>query len=78
MTWMVNHWWWPYMNRELIVKSKDCKSCTAIGKNLKSVIPAGPISDERRIEINVSDAIDRFLIFPAAFFYKKKTSGLSA
>ena len=28
------------MNRGLIVKSTECKPCTAIGKNLKSVIPA--------------------------------------
>ena len=28
------------MNRELIVKATECKPCTAIGKNLKSVITA--------------------------------------
>ena len=28
------------MNRDLLVKSIECKSCTIIGKNLKSVIPA--------------------------------------
>ena len=28
------------MNRELIVKLTECKPCTAIGKNLKSVSPA--------------------------------------
>ena len=28
------------MHRELIVKSTECKPCTAIGKNLTSVIPA--------------------------------------
>ena len=28
------------MNRELIVKATECKRCTVIGKNLKSVIPA--------------------------------------
>ena len=37
---MAIHSWWPYMHRELIVKATECKSCTAIGKNLKSVIPA--------------------------------------
>ena len=37
---MATHSWWPYMHRELIVKSTECKPCTAIGKNLKSVIPA--------------------------------------
>ena len=28
------------MNRELIVKATECKPCTAIGENLKSVTPA--------------------------------------
>ena len=28
------------MNQDLLVKAIECKSCTAIGKNLKSVIPA--------------------------------------
>ena len=28
------------MNRDLLVKAIECKPCTAIGKNLKSVIPA--------------------------------------
>ena len=28
------------MNCELIVEATECKLCTAIGKNLKSVIPA--------------------------------------
>ena len=32
------HCWWPYMNRDLLVKAIECKSCTTIGKNLKSVI----------------------------------------
>ena len=36
---MATHSWWPYMHRELIVKSTECKPCTVIGKNLKSVIP---------------------------------------
>ena len=34
------HCWWPYKNRDLLVKAIECKSCTAIGKNLKPVIPA--------------------------------------
>ena len=34
------HCWWPYMKREIIVKATECKPSTAIGKNLKSVIPA--------------------------------------
>ena len=37
---MAQHCCWPYMNRDLLVKAIECKSCTAIGKNLKSVIPA--------------------------------------
>ena len=37
---IATHCCWPYMNRELIVKSKECKPCTAIAKNLKPVIPA--------------------------------------
>ena len=28
------------MNRELIVKATECKPCTTISKNLRSVIPA--------------------------------------
>ena len=37
---MTTHCWWPYIDRELIVKATECKPCTVIGKNLKSVIPA--------------------------------------
>ena len=37
---VATHCWWPYINREIIVKATECKPCTAIGKNLKSVIPA--------------------------------------
>ena len=37
---MATHCWWPYMNRELIVKATECKPRTVIGKNLKSVFPA--------------------------------------
>ena len=40
MVCMAQHCWWPYMSRDLLVKAIECKSCTAIGKNLKSVIPA--------------------------------------
>ena len=28
------------MNRDLLVRAIECKPCTAIGKNLKSIIPA--------------------------------------
>ena len=37
---MAQHCWWPYMNRDLLFQAIDCKVCTAIGKNLKSIIPA--------------------------------------
>ena len=40
MVCMAQHCWWPYINRDLLVKAIECKSCTAIGKNLKPVIPA--------------------------------------
>ena len=36
---MATHCWWSYINREIIVKAKKCKPCTAIWNNLKSVIP---------------------------------------
>ena len=37
---MAMHCWWPYMNRELVVKETERKSRTAVCRNLKSVIPA--------------------------------------
>ena len=37
---MATHCWWPYIQRELIVKATECKPCTVTGKNLNSVIPA--------------------------------------
>ena len=40
MVCMAQQCWWPYINRDLLVKTIECKSCTAIGKNLKPVIPA--------------------------------------
>ena len=40
MACMAQYCWWPYINRDLLVKATECKSCTAIVKNLKSVIPA--------------------------------------
>ena len=40
MVFMAQHCWWPYMNRDLLVRAIECKPCIAIGKNLKSVIPA--------------------------------------
>ena len=33
---MATHCWWPYINRELIVKATECKPCMVIVKNLKS------------------------------------------
>ena len=40
MVCMAQDCWWPYINRDLLVQAIECKSCTAIGKNLKPVIPA--------------------------------------
>ena len=37
---MAQHCWWSYMNRDLLVRAIECKSCIAIGKILKSIIPA--------------------------------------
>ena len=37
---MATHCWWPYIHRELFVKATECKPCTVIGKNLKSITPA--------------------------------------
>ena len=31
--------WWPYIHRDILAKVSECKACTDIGKNLKSVIP---------------------------------------
>ena len=30
--------WWPYIHRDILAKASECKACTEIGKNLKSVI----------------------------------------
>ena len=30
--------WWPYIHRDILAKASECKTCTEIGKNLKSVI----------------------------------------
>ena len=37
---MAQHCWWPHMNRDLLVRAIECKPCTAVGKNLKSMITA--------------------------------------
>ena len=39
MIFMAKDCWWPYMNRQLIVRATQCKPCSVIGKNLKSVFP---------------------------------------
>ena len=39
MTELGQRLWWPYVNRDLINKSKTCRPCTDFGKNLKSLIP---------------------------------------
>ena len=31
--------WWPFIHRVILAKAIECKACTEIGKNLKSVIP---------------------------------------
>ena len=31
--------WWPYIHRDILAKASDCKGCTEIGKNIKTVIP---------------------------------------
>ena len=31
--------WWPYIHRDILAKASECKACTDIGKNLKSVVP---------------------------------------
>ena len=30
--------WWPYIHRDILAKAIECKACTEIGKNLKSLI----------------------------------------
>ena len=40
MVCMAQQYWWPNMNRDLLVCSIECKSCIAIGKNSISVILA--------------------------------------
>ena len=30
--------WWPYIHRDILAKTIECKACMEIGKNLKSVI----------------------------------------
>ena len=30
--------WWPHIHRDILAKANECKACTEIGKNLKSVI----------------------------------------
>ena len=56
---MATHCWWPYMNRELIVKATECKPCTVIGKNLKSIFPAKQFNPHiPRVEPNQEIQID--------------------
>ena len=31
--------WWPCIHRDILAKTSECKACTEISKNLKSVIP---------------------------------------
>ena len=39
MTELAHRLWWPFINRDLLNKSKTCRPCTEFGKNLKSIIP---------------------------------------
>ena len=38
MTELGQRLWWPFINRDLINKSKTCRPCTEFGKKLKSII----------------------------------------
>ena len=38
MTELGQRLWWPFINRDLINKSKTCRPCTDFGKNLKSLL----------------------------------------
>ena len=39
MLFLAQNIWWPYIHRDILAKASECKACTEIGKNLKSVIP---------------------------------------
>ena len=39
MTELGQRLWWPFINRDLINRSKTCRPCTEFGKNLKNIIP---------------------------------------
>ena len=39
MACIAQHCWWPYLSRELLVRSIKSKPCTAIGRNFKRIIP---------------------------------------
>ena len=73
--------WWPYIQRDILTKASECKACTEIGKNLKSVIPhrkcsepndeiqldfGGPILNEKGIEQYFITSIDRCSNYPTA------------
>ena len=56
---VATHCWWPYMHRELIDKATECKPCTVIDKNPKSVIPAKKFNPHiPRVEPNQEIQID--------------------
>ena len=60
------------MNREFIVKATECKPCTVIGKNLKSVIPATKFYPHvPRVEPNQEIQID----FGGPIFDEKGNEG---
>ena len=69
---MATHCWWPYMHRELTLKATECKPCTVISKNLKSLIPATPFhphvscvepNQEIQIDFGVQFLIKRVMKF---------------
>ena len=39
MMYMAQLIWFPRIHREIVIMAQRCKPCTAIGKNLKSIIP---------------------------------------
>ena len=47
MVCMAQHCWWPYMNRDLLVRAIECKPCTGIGRKLKSIIPVKQFQEHK-------------------------------
>ena len=56
--------WWPFINRDLINKSKTCRPCTEFGKNLKNIFrksdwtPLPPCSEpNEEIQLDIGGPI---------------------